>query len=368
MPQLNDIKIRNARLPPEKKEDLLSDGNDLFLRLRRKGRNGHSRTWLVRIKRNGKRRVHTLGAWPDVSIKEARAKAARLVSIERGTARVTVAEAVEQFMDSQIRPRYRSVANAEVYCKAVKTALGALAVDALRPFDVSRMVLDYKRTAPVAAMRLFAFTKGFLSWCIGIGYATHSPAADLKASAFGVKEMSRERMLTDDEIRAFWHATDLQHVPLLRFLLLTGLRIQEAQCAAHGDIDVEHWLTVPADRAKNGKEHRAYLPEFARQQIEAKPLLFRSVSPTAVQAALHRWQDKHGIAERWTPHDLRRTFASRCGDLGVAPHVIAKLLNHTIPGGGSLPVYLRTEWLDERKSAAEALASHVEAAVSGCPK
>ena len=67
-----------------------------------------------------------------------------------------------------------------------------------------------------------------------------------------------------------------------------------------------------------------------------------------------------GLAmERWTPHDLRRTFASRCGNLHVAPHVIAKLLNHTIPGGDSLPIYLRSEWLEERKAAALALAAHV---------
>ena len=92
-----------------------------------------------------------------------------------------------------------------------------------------------------------------------------------------------------------------------------------------------------------------FLASSARRQIEkdAAPHLFRSVSSTAVQAALHRWQDRHEWAEdyfaecskkhsepaRWTPHDLRRSFASRCGDLGVAPHIIAKLLNHTIPRG-----------------------------------
>jgi integrase len=93
-------------------------------------------------------------------------------------------------------------------------------------------------------------------------------------------------------------------------------------------------------------------------------MLFNGVSPTAVQAALHRWQDRHGIADRWTPHDLRRTFASRCGDVGIAPHIIAKLLNHTIPGGDSLPTYLRSEWIEERRQAADTLAAHVTAIVA----
>ena len=32
---------------------------------------------------------------------------------------------------------------------------------------------------------------------------------------------------------------------------------------------------------------------------------------------------------KWTPHDLRRTGATLMGDLGIAPDVIEKCLNHT---------------------------------------
>jgi integrase len=372
---LTDIAIRAIR--PTEQDVLVADGGCLFMRVRPSG----SRGWVVRIKRNGKRRVYTLGTWPDVSIKDARAEAAKKVAVERGTARVDVAEAVEQFMDLQIRPKYKRVNNAEVYCRAVTEALGSLSIDSVRAVDVSRMVADYRRGAPVASMRLLSFTKHFLSWAVGFGYVERSPAADIKSGGFGVVEKSRERILTDGEIRDFWSADDLSHVPLLRFLLLTGLRIQEAQRANRVDIDAQHWLTIPAGHAKNGKAHRAYLAPLARLQIEAEanPSLFRDVSPTAVQSALHRWNDRHEWAadyleycakeniepQRWTPHDLRRTFASRCGDLGVAPHVIAKLLNHTIPGGASLPVYLRSEWLDERKRASELLAVHIADVVAG---
>src|SRR5678815_2006036 len=104
MPRLTAIKIDNTKAAEQ--DVLLADGGNLFLRVRPSG----SRGWIVRIKRNGKRRVHTLGAWPDVSIKQARAKAAKIVAVERGTARVTVEDAVEEFMDLQIRPRYKRVA------------------------------------------------------------------------------------------------------------------------------------------------------------------------------------------------------------------------------------------------------------------
>ena len=92
MPRLTELAIRKAR--PAKQDVLMADGGCLFLRVRPSGSTG----WIVRIKRNGKRRVHTLGAYPDVGIKQAREKAAHIVAVERGEARVTVREAVEEFM------------------------------------------------------------------------------------------------------------------------------------------------------------------------------------------------------------------------------------------------------------------------------
>src|SRR5262249_62101087 len=86
--------------------------------------------------------------------------------------------------------------------------------------------------------------------------------------------------------------------------------------------------------------------------------LFRSVTQTAIQAGVGRWHERHETPQ-WTPHDLRRTFATRCGDLKIAPHIVAKLLNHTIPSSETLPVYLRSEWLDERKEAAIAVARDI---------
>ncbi len=50
---------------------------------------------------------------------------------------------------------------------------------------------------------------------------------------------------------------------------------------------------------------------------------------------------------RYTPHDLRRTMATRLSDLGVMPHVIEKMLNHQMEG--VMAVYNRAEYLEERK-------------------
>jgi integrase len=59
----------------------------------------------------------------------------------------------------------------------------------------------------------------------------------------------------------------------------------------------------------------------------------------------------------WTPHDLRRTFSTRLGDLGVAPHVIEKLLNHTAEGMAA--IYNRAELLEERIAATKLWAAEL---------
>ena len=79
-------------------------------------------------------------------------------------------------MDAMIRPRYRRVGNAEVYARRLQDAIGNLSLDVVRPVDVSRMVADYRRDAPVAAIRCLTFTRGFFGWCVGFGYLDAPPS------------------------------------------------------------------------------------------------------------------------------------------------------------------------------------------------
>lgn len=61
---------------------------------------------------------------------------------------------------------------------------------------------------------------------------------------------------------------------------------------------------------------------------------------------------------RFTPHDLRRTVMTRLGDLGVLPHVVEKIANHTMEG--VMAVYNRQEYLPERKEAMDRWGGHVQ--------
>lgn len=69
------------------------------------------------------------------------------------------------------------------------------------------------------------------------------------------------------------------------------------------------------------------------------------------RALLRLLEDKTIPVAKFRPHDLRRTVVTRLSDLGVAPHVIEKLVNHKM--AGVMGIYNRSEYLSEREEAIE---------------
>ena len=68
--------------------------------------------------------------------------------------------------------------------------------------------------------------------------------------------------------------------------------------------------------------------------------------------------------QNWTLHDLRRSAATGMARLGVAPHVVERILNHASGTfAGVAGVYNRFEYLPEMRRALALWAEHVARAV-----
>lgn len=92
---LTDTRLRTLKPEKGKDERLVADGNGLYMRVR-SVRGEFTRTWQFRCKEKGKPSITTLGTYPELSIKEARLKAAELAT-KRKMRNETVEEVATQW-------------------------------------------------------------------------------------------------------------------------------------------------------------------------------------------------------------------------------------------------------------------------------
>jgi integrase len=321
----------------EGKDRLVSAGDGLYLNVRRA-----SKTWLIRRTVNGKMRVRTLGHYPAMPTKQARA-AAMTASLSTPSA-MTVSALSEAFFSEVVQIDQKRPELVRGYLdRAIIPQLGSRRVAELTPGDIATVIQGYRERGPRTADQLRSILKSLLTFAIEIGVRPDNPAASLTRRVAGYRPEARARVLSDVEIRKLW-SVDHPNGRLLRFLLLTGLRISEAQKGAR---DGDLWR-VAAEISKNGAAHWVYLTASALDQLPMP-----ANTATGVQSWLRRWCEREGIADRFTPHDMRRTAATRMADAGVAPFVVERVLNHTLQG--VMAVYNRADYAEERIAAAQTL-------------
>ena len=334
MPTLSDRKIRD--LKPGAVDKWVSDGAGLNIRVRPNG----TKTWVIRRKRSGKTTTETIGEFPAMSCADARDAFARR-SFSPNLNKLTFGEMLDEWYGKRIEHRYRVTKNVQVYIGRAKAEFGTVALARLTQPQLVRWLQRYAETAPVAANRCSTTLKLALDYAVECGYLDRNPLQAVTKRVIGGEEKTRDRHLTDDEIRRLW-AWDHK---LLRFLLLTGLRISEAQQG------YQEGAVFRVDRTKNGDPHWVSLPALAAAQVGQF-----NTSPTAVQSWLRRHCARDHV-EPFTPHDLRRTFATRLGGLGIPPHIIEKCLNHRMQG--VMGIYNRAAYEPERIAAALAWADEL---------
>ena len=338
MAKLTDTKIKSFKA----KDRLVADGNGLYLRIR-----GGAKVWQHRQKHRGRVTIATLGAYPTLGLREARLRAAELSAKRQGRSG-TVEEVVTQWRREIVERTHKQAPLVAGYLdRAVLPDLGSMRIASVQPSDVAESVRRYRdRVGKLARARsggqqagrsLLVTYKSLFRYAVASGWIATSPAAQLSAAVVGEPAKGRNRVLDDDELRAVMtsaHST----APVLRFLLATGLRIGEAYA---GHREGGHWI-VPADAAKNGRDHRVWLAPLALAQLEQHPW-------AAARGQVQRWATEH--AGGWTAHDLRRTFATRLNSMGTAPHIVERCLNHVLPG--VMSTYNRADYFSERREALE---------------
>ena len=185
----------------------------------------------------------------------------------------------------------------------------------------------------------------------------------------------RDRILTDDELRAVWLAADSTEGPFGRYiqlLLLTGARRNEAAHLRWSEITDTTWC-LPAARNKIKRDLVRPLSGPALVVLGKVPRIANTDYVFSADGrrlgGLGRRKaelDQISGTSGWTLHDLRRTSRSLMSRVGVPSDHAERCLGHVI--GGVQGVYDRHRYTDEMRVAYEKLATLLAQIVTPQPR
>ena len=352
---LTDALLRKAR-PPTRGLMEIADAGCRGLTFRITA--GGVASFTFRYRANGRFERLSLGRYPGLSLRDARIKADALrgeiaagknpAAHKRHASERSFAGLAERYLVEHAR-RFKRSADADER----NLRLHVLPHWANRDFtgieraDVIRLVENIITAGtPVIANRVQALISSIFSFAIDADLVKANPCSRLRKRG---QETARTRTLSDDEIKAFWSSVMLPPVSravglALRLVLLLGCRPGEVAGMTRAEIEFDQrgvpvsW-TIPTVRSKNGRSHYVPLPPLARDLVvEALKLSgssrFTFPSPTnegpiaghALSVAMARLGREQQNPP--SPHDLRRTCATRLSAAGVPAEDVSAILNH----------------------------------------
>ncbi|MFL6725899.1 MAG: tyrosine-type recombinase/integrase [Sphingomicrobium sp.] len=381
---LTDVKLKALVNNPPAERLELKDGvvEGLTVRVGRRGKP----TWTYRFRVRGAggttargtqlngARYHriSLGTYPTVSIKAARAKAgAYAEAAERGEnpldaleenavdRRETVAALIDDYVDQARGDGMRSWRNARwVLDRHMRPKWEELPAGTVKERDALRLVADVRKGTEAdeeqgklrngAAAELRKWGSMLFEWARRHGRVKVNPFRDVPAP----KLSSRQRFLAMEEAHAVWRAAGELTYPwreAVRLLMLTGCRESEVCGARWPEFDSNKaTLLIPPERYKSGRGFLVPLPADAKVIMESLPrfnagdFMLTTTNGEKPIAGVHRkiLDRLHRAAEnvlerpmpRFALHDLRRTLRTHLPRLGVSEVVAELVLGHALKG------------------------------------
>jgi integrase len=339
---------------------------------------------------------HLLGAYPVMGLGEARSAAREALSAlmagqhprrladERRRATEAATREADANTFSAVAERFdRLYLSRELAASSVRhyrrylsrelvPALGTKQITEIKRRDIVAVISGVaERSGKSSAIGALAVLRKMLNWTLNQdipGFESNPASAINTADVIG-RTKARDRLISDVELAAIWHATPSAGEPFAsayKILMLTGLRLNEVAAACWKDLDLAGaTLTIPAGRSKTGDAQLVPLPPAAVELFRAMPrftgpdpdrhfIFTTTAGERPIQGFSHA-KDRldRALAGAAIPpfviHDFRRAVRSGLGRLGVPPVVAELCLGHRQKGIAE--VYDRHSYIDEKRAA-----------------
>ncbi len=362
---LNQMKAKNLEAGK------YADGQGLWLHKRTK----QAGNWIQRLYIHGKRRDMGLGRLPDVTIAEARERAALArrslrdgsdpiqvrQSAKERVHRLTVVEAIEscfkarqaELKDDGQAGRWMSPLRVHAIPK-----IGKKAIEDIDQHELKKLLEPIWHEKAVTARKILNRMNLTLKHAAALGLDVDLQAS-MKAQALLGKQRHQATHIPSlpyKDMREFYKWLCTKETPTayaLRFLILTIARTSEVRFATKAEISGRVW-TLPPDRTKTGREHRVPLTDEAlkvmslAQDSNDQLLLFPSPSGKPLSdAAMSAFLKREGYDAR--PHGFRATFRTWVEEQTDAPFEVKESCLGHIVDTGVVGAYQRSDRLEKRR-------------------
>jgi integrase len=344
---------------------------------------GH-RSWRVFYRTSGLVRWYHIGNAASISLTDARRIAAR-VSLAAAEGKDPVAEKkaerssgtfadlAARHLEEHAKKNNKSWQQADrLVRRHLLPRWGKLQASAISRKDVREMMARIDKK--ILANQAWAAASAVFTWAIKQELIENNPCKGIEKN----ETKSRERILSDTEVKSFWDAfgdAGLMRSAALRMILLTGQRPGEVAHMRREHF-VDGWWTMPGEPddklgwpgLKNKQSHRVWLSREALRilaEVDDDPPATGFVFTGPRGAAIANLDDAMRTicsklnVERATPHDLRRSFCSKVTALGFGRDSMDRIANHR--EGGVTDIYDRHGYEGEDRRIMETVASHIVA-------
>ena len=391
-PMLTTLKIKSAQ--PAERAYKLADSGGLFLLVQPNG----SKLWRYKFRVNGVEGLLALGAFPEVSLADARhdhAEARKLVAkgvhpvqarrlnreqqvhAELHRAKGSFAAVTADWnaaTAADLRPATVEQRDREIE-KDLMPRFKDRAIGSLTRLELTAALKQVEARAPEVARNLRNYLWGIFEYAIDSGLIEDNPVPPVRV--LRKRNQANHPALSPELLGEFLRKVDAidtineQTRIAMLLVVLTACRKAEVTGARWSEFDLEaaEW-EVPAERMKAGRAHWVPLSKQVVRLIKAlrpivpldNPFLFPNrVDPQRPMAdrSLNALMERLGFSGDGTPHGMRAAFSTHFNRAGANVDVIEHCLAH-VPSNRIRAAYNRHAYRDERRALLQSWANHLD--------
>lgn len=389
---LTTIQVKSAKA--RERAYKLADSGGLYLLVQTNG----SKLWRYKFRVGGVEGKQSFGAFPEVSLAEARGmhgdarklvaqginpvqakqelkigRAQERLEREKGTFAAVMADwcaaTSAGLRPSTVKQRQREIDN------DLMPKLKNRSMDGITRLELTALLKDVEKRAPEVARNLRNHLWGMFEYAIDSGLMENNPVPPLRVMK--KRTQTNHPALAGDQVGGFLRALDAAtainettRIAMLLILLTAGRKAEVIEARWYEfDLKAAHW-EIPAARMKAKRPH--WVP-LSRQSVDLLTSL-RKIVPVGrehlfpnrldprrpmANRSLNALMERLGFGGEGTPHGMRAAFSTHFNSLGASVDVIEHCLAH-VPANAVRAAYNRHAYQDERRVMLQAWADHLD--------